>query len=58
MESATTMAIWFRAEPIQIVVAGPNEVNLTALCRTVQGSSNHTSIPLDNISNNNGNLTQ
>lgn len=52
------MAIWFRAEPIQIVVAGPNEVNLTALCRTVQGSSNHTSIPLDNISNNNGNLTQ
>jgi hypothetical protein len=42
---------------IHIVVAGPNEVNLTALCRTTSGSSNSTSIPL-NISNQNGNLAQ
>jgi hypothetical protein len=43
---------------ILIVVAGPNDVNLTALCRTVAGGSNQTSIPLNNITNNNGNLTQ
>jgi hypothetical protein len=43
---------------IHIVVAGPNDVNLTALCRTVAGGSNNTSIPLNNINNNNGNLTQ
>jgi CVNH domain len=43
---------------IHIVVAGPNEVNLTALCRTVDGASNSTSIPLNNISNHDGNLTQ
>lgn len=43
---------------IRIVVAGPNDVNLTALCRTVSGSSNNTSIPLNNISNRNGTLAQ
>jgi hypothetical protein len=43
---------------IHIVVAGPNDVNLTALCRTVAGTSNNTSIPLNNISNQNGNLAQ
>lgn len=40
---------------IQISVAGPSGVNLTALCRTSSGSSMATSLPL-NISNNNGNL--
>lgn len=42
---------------ILINVNGAN-VTLTALCRTVAGSSNATSLPLNNISNNNGNLTQ
>ncbi len=42
---------------ILINVNGPN-VTLTALCRTIAGSSNATSMPLNNISNNNGNLTQ
>jgi hypothetical protein len=43
---------------IHIVVAGSKDVNLTALCRTVSGASNNTSIPLNNISNQNGNLSQ
>ena len=41
---------------IRIIVDGAN-VTLTALCRTTAGSSNATSLPLNNISNNNGNLT-
>jgi hypothetical protein len=43
---------------IQIVVNNASTVTLTALCRTMAGRSNPTSLPLDNISNNNGNLTQ
>lgn len=42
---------------IQIIITGPNAL-LSALCRTTSGSSNSTSLPLNNISNNNGNLTQ
>ncbi len=42
---------------IQINVSGAN-VTLTALCRTTSGSSHATSLPLNNINNNNGNLTQ
>jgi hypothetical protein len=42
---------------IVIEVDGPF-VTLTALCRTTSGASNSTSLSLDNISNNNGNLTQ
>ena len=42
---------------IQILVDGPN-VTLTAQCRTTSGMSNPTSLPLNNISNNNGTLTQ
>jgi CVNH domain len=42
---------------IQILVGGP-DVELTAQCRTVSGASNATSLSLDNISNNNGNLVQ
>ncbi|CAN5485915.1 hypothetical protein BH11PSE4_BH11PSE4_03890 [soil metagenome] len=34
------------------------DATLTAFCRTVSGSFNATSFPLDNISNQNGNLTQ
>lgn len=41
---------------IQIEVDGPY-VTLSALCRTMSGSSNETSIPLEGISNQNGNLT-
>ena len=43
---------------IQIVVKSSSDVILTALCRTTSGASNATSLPLNNISNNNGNLTQ
>jgi len=42
---------------IVIEVDGPY-VTLTALCRTISGISNSTSLSLDNIANNNGNLTQ
>jgi hypothetical protein len=42
---------------IQILVDGPN-VTLTAQCRTTSGASNPTSISLNNISNNDGNLVQ
>ena len=42
---------------IVIDVDGPY-VTLTALCRTTGGASNPTSLSLDNINNNNGNLTQ
>lgn len=43
---------------IQIIVKSSSAVTLTAMCRTIGGASNSTSLPLDNISNNNGNLTQ
>jgi len=42
---------------ILVNVNGSN-VTLTAYCRTTSGSSNPTSLPLNNISNNNGTLTQ
>jgi hypothetical protein len=42
---------------IQIIVTGPNSL-LSAICRTSSGSSNSTSLLLDNISNNNGTLAQ
>lgn len=42
---------------IQIAVNGTN-VNLTAYCRSVSGASAPTSMPLNNISNTNGVLTQ
>jgi hypothetical protein len=42
---------------IRIIVNGPN-VLLAAQCRTTAGSSNATSMSLNNISNNNGNLQQ
>ncbi len=41
---------------IEIQVSGAN-VTLTALCRTSSGASNPTSLPLNNIGNNNGTLT-
>jgi hypothetical protein len=41
---------------IQIEVDGPY-VTLSALCRTMSGRSNETSIPLGGISNQNGQLT-
>lgn len=40
---------------IQVEVDGPY-VTLSALCRTISGSFNETSIPLDGISNQDGNL--
>jgi CVNH domain len=43
---------------IQILVDNGPAVTLSALCRTTSGSSNATSLSLDNISNNNGNLKQ
>ena len=43
---------------IQILVDGPNDVTLSALCRTANGSSNPTTLPLNGISNQNGNLSQ
>jgi hypothetical protein len=42
---------------IQVIVNGPNSL-LSALCRTINGSSISTSLSLNNISNNNGNLSQ
>lgn len=42
---------------IRIIVNGPN-VLLAAQCRTTAGTSTATSMSLNNISNNNGNLTQ
>ena len=43
---------------IQILVGnGPNST-LSALCRTTSGSSNATSLSLNGIANNNGNLVQ
>lgn len=42
---------------IQILVDGSNST-LSAICRTASGGANPTSLPLDNIGNNNGNLTQ
>jgi hypothetical protein len=42
---------------IQVIVNGPNSL-LSALCRTTSGSSLATSLSLNNISNNNGNLAQ
>ncbi len=42
---------------IHIVVDGAN-VTLAAYCRTTSGSSNSTSLPLNNISNQNGTLKQ
>jgi hypothetical protein len=42
---------------IQILVDGP-DVTLSAECRTPAGQFNTTSLPLNNISNNNGNLVQ
>jgi hypothetical protein len=41
-----------------LIAVTTSDVKLTAFCRTMSGSSNETSIPLDNISNQNGNLTQ
>ncbi len=41
---------------IQIQVQGA-QVVLSALCRTAGGASNPTSLPLNGIGNNNGNLT-
>jgi hypothetical protein len=43
---------------IQIVVNSTSQVSLTAYCRTSGGSSNSTSLALNNISNSNGTLTQ
>lgn len=43
---------------IQILVDNGPGVTLSALCRTTSGSSNATSLGLDNISNQNGNLKQ
>ena len=42
---------------IQILITGPNAL-LSALCRTTSGSSNSTSLSLNNIANNNGTLVQ
>lgn len=43
---------------IQITANSSSAVTLSALCRTESGSSNPTSLPLNNIANNNGSLTQ
>jgi hypothetical protein len=42
---------------IQILVDGP-DVTLAALCKTRSGQYNSTSLPLNNIDNNNGKLEQ
>lgn len=39
------------------ITATPAGANLTAYCRTSSGGSNATGLPLNNIGNNNGNLT-
>jgi len=43
---------------ILIVRDSPTEVMLSAFCRTVSGASNRTTLPLNNISNDNGTLKQ
>jgi CVNH domain len=43
---------------IQILVNNGPNATLSALCRTTSGSSVATSLSLNNISNNNGNLQQ
>lgn len=43
---------------IQVLVGQEGKVELTALCRTTSGSSNPSTIELQNISNENGVLTQ
>lgn len=43
---------------IQILVGNAPNVTLSAFCRTNSGMSEATSLPLDNIANNNGNLVQ
>ncbi len=43
---------------IQILVGNGPNVTLSALCRTTSGSSDATSLWLNNIANNNGNLVQ
>lgn len=42
---------------IKLIGNGP-DVTLSAYCRTSSGSSTSTSLPLNNIGNNNGNLVQ
>jgi hypothetical protein len=42
---------------IKVSADGP-DVTLSAYCRSSSGSSNSTSLPLNNIGNNNGNLVQ
>lgn len=42
---------------IQILVDGPN-VTLSAICRMTNGQSTSSSLSLNNIANNNGNLVQ
>lgn len=39
------------------ITTSASGATLTALCRTASGGSNATSLPLNNIGNNNGNLT-
>jgi len=39
------------------ITANAQGATLSALCRTSSGASNPTSLPLNNIGNNNGNLT-
>ena len=43
---------------IQILVGNGPNTTLSALCRTAAGTSNATSLPLNGISNQNGNLQQ
>jgi hypothetical protein len=43
---------------IQILVPNGPGVLLSALCRTTSGMANPTSLPLNNIANNNGTLVQ
>jgi hypothetical protein len=43
---------------IRIIIDSPTEVHLAAFCRRTDGSSNPTTLPLNNISNQNGVLTQ
>jgi hypothetical protein len=43
---------------ILIVVESPTNVILSAYCRTGSGASNPTTLPLNNIGNNNGVLSQ
>jgi hypothetical protein len=43
---------------IQILTDNGPNTTLSAICRTVNGASTPTALPLNNISNNNGNLVQ